>query len=166
MINFRVCDVCGIEYLAKRPSSRYCSDRCRQRAKRAGMAGTPGAARLPSSTDTPLIRAVTAELESAGEVDSWLGRAALMLALRLGDPACPSSAVARLSKELQATMAAALKDVVIVDRLMSCGQGVIRNSVAGRIDQPSISLRITRSPRFGWPRGFRWIGHRLTDGGH
>jgi hypothetical protein len=67
--------------------------------------------------DTPLFRAVQAELEAAGRVDLWLGRAALMLALRLGDPACPSSAVARLSKELQATMAAALKDVVIVDPL-------------------------------------------------
>ena len=113
MITIRVCDVCGIEYVAKRPSSRYCGATCRQRAKRAGMAGTLGAAKLPPPADTPLFRAVTAELEAAGKADSWLGRAALMLALRLGDPACPSASVASLSKALRMTMAIAMEDVLV-----------------------------------------------------
>jgi hypothetical protein len=112
VINVRYCVVCGVEYLARRPSSRYCSDRCRQRAKRGGTA-RPGAAKLPPPVDTPLLAAVRRELEAAGRADSWLGRAALMLAWRLGDPACPSAAIAPLPKELRFTMAVALKDVIV-----------------------------------------------------
>jgi hypothetical protein len=33
--------MCATEFEAKRPSARYCSDRCRQRAKRAGAAVSP-----------------------------------------------------------------------------------------------------------------------------
>jgi hypothetical protein len=70
---------------------------------------------VPVSLDgpSPLTLVVTAQLEAADLVDSWLGRAALMLALRLGDPACPSAAIAPLSKELRATMAVALKDAIV-----------------------------------------------------
>lgn len=32
----RRCVMCATEFEAKRPSARYCTDRCRQRAKRAG----------------------------------------------------------------------------------------------------------------------------------
>jgi hypothetical protein len=112
VITVRVCDVCGVEHVARRPNSRYCGATCRQRARRAGMARA-GVVRLPPPTDTPLLAAVQAELEAAGQADSWLGRAALMLALRLGDPACPTAAVAPLSKELTATMRVALKDVLV-----------------------------------------------------
>jgi hypothetical protein len=69
VINIRACDVCLVEYVAKRPSSRYCSDRCRQRAKRGGMART-GAVKLPPPVDTPLLAAVRRELETAGRADS------------------------------------------------------------------------------------------------
>jgi len=43
----RRCVMCATEFDAKRPSARYCSDRCRQRFKRAGAAvppATPAAA--------------------------------------------------------------------------------------------------------------------------
>lgn len=39
----RHCDVCRVEYEAKLPTSRYCSDRCRQRRHRGGPASVIGA---------------------------------------------------------------------------------------------------------------------------
>jgi hypothetical protein len=95
----------------KRPNSRYCGGACRQRAKRAGLAGRSGVVREPPPTDSPLIRVVTAELEAAGQADSWCGRAALLMAQRLSDPLCPSSAVVPLSRELQRTMEWVMRDV-------------------------------------------------------
>jgi hypothetical protein len=64
----RQCDVCSAEYLAKRRSSRFCSDRCRKRANRgaATLAGHANVVELARQEPSALLLAITSELELAG----------------------------------------------------------------------------------------------------
>jgi hypothetical protein len=66
------CDVCSAEYLAKRRSSRFCSDRCRKRAQR-GAATLTGHARvveLAREEPSALIVTVSSELQATGRLNS------------------------------------------------------------------------------------------------
>lgn len=58
----RRCVMCMTEFEAKRPSARYCSDRCRQRYKRAG-------ATVPPQETPP---APTSEGKSGAAARAWL----------------------------------------------------------------------------------------------
>jgi len=58
------------------------------------------------------VEAVRAELEAAGRVDTYLGRAALALAVRI-DESTAVMGFAALVKELRATMQAATEGVVV-----------------------------------------------------
>jgi len=58
------------------------------------------------------VEAVRAELEAAGRVDTYLGRAALALAVRI-DYSTAVMGFAALVKELRATMQAATEGVVV-----------------------------------------------------
>jgi hypothetical protein len=83
----RLCDVCGAQYVAKRRTSRYCSPRCRMRARRGSIVPTltklhQGLAEPPAA----LVEAVTVELEAAGRLNSSLGQQAILLAGRIGAP--------------------------------------------------------------------------------
>jgi hypothetical protein len=90
------CVVCAATFDAVRSSAKYCSNRCRMQSRRS-TGGAPASA---------LVRAVTADLESAGAVDSYAGQLALELARRMSIPG--QAGLSSLSRELRVVMAEAL----------------------------------------------------------
>jgi hypothetical protein len=107
----RQCDVCSVEYLAKRRNSRFCSDRCRKRAQRGAATVTSQAnvVEVAPEEPSPLVATVISESEAAGQLNSSLDQQAVLLAGRIGAPFDTGSSVAALSKELRAVMAKALE---------------------------------------------------------
>jgi hypothetical protein len=109
----RHCDVYSAEYVAKRRSSRFSSDRCRKRANRGALPGHAKVLELQMEP-SPLVAAVEAELRDAGRLGSSVGQQALHLAIRMTTSSFDTgSSVAALNKELTVTMQRALKDVII-----------------------------------------------------
>lgn len=118
----RICDACGESYLAKRATSRYCSDRCRKRALRARAAEVvaidPGKKRRtrsrkpPPPADEPSVAAATkTDLAAVGRLAGPLGQAAMVLAGRIDAHRDTGSALAAVTKEWRATMSAATAGV-------------------------------------------------------
>jgi hypothetical protein len=112
----RNCDVCGLSYDAKRPSSRYCSSKCRERNHR-----KPADDKRPRSLDdlgemraSDLISTTQAALEAADRIDTFLGQQALLLARKIGAPMDTGSSTAALSREYRAVMTDALKGASVV----------------------------------------------------
>jgi hypothetical protein len=115
----RNCDrqACRTSYEAKRSTSKFCSDDCRVR-----NASESKVVDLPASADAPpeasVAAAVRAELDTAGRVDTTLGQAALRLAARIDGGGDTGAGMASLSRELRATMDAALRNAAkSADRL-------------------------------------------------
>lgn len=102
----RNCDVCGVSYEAKRPSSKFCTATCRQRHNR----GVKPLVKASDGPDGLTVASVRAELEACGRLDGFLGAAALQLAERI-DQATAVMGFAALVKELRATMAQATDGV-------------------------------------------------------
>ncbi len=63
----RRCVMCATEFEAKRPQARYCGDRCRQRARRAGVS---------SATSEP-APAATGDGKSGSAARAWLNDKAI-----------------------------------------------------------------------------------------
>lgn len=107
-----VCEGCGDAMPeAVNPNRRWCSDRCRKRASRAGIASARTSPRPPATPLRPvsgLLDAVTAELEAAKRLHTVGGQLALELARRITDAPPMNTGVAALSKQLTVTMAQAL----------------------------------------------------------
>jgi len=113
----RKCDVCRMPYTAKRPSSRYCTERCRKRAQRMPKAA---AAQLAQVADIQLgdvlgvgslTVATLKELTAAGRVDTSMGQAALLMARRLDSRGMDTgSAIAALVREHRSTLEDAIKN--------------------------------------------------------
>ena len=99
----RPCDSCGKPFEGQRSTARYCSGACRKRAQR-GAKVTP----IGSKPATGLVAVATRELEEAGRLETTLGQAALALAVRIAAGNDTGSAVASLTRELRATLDAAL----------------------------------------------------------
>jgi len=99
MTEVRSCEFCGVDYEARRQSARFCSDRCRQRLRRA-----PVAAGAAPTTPGEVVDATRRELVAAGMLDTTLGRLALILAARMESPAETDSSVASVSREFRAVM--------------------------------------------------------------
>lgn len=113
----RTCDACASRYQPARVTSRYCSDRCRKRAQRAGLAQPRGPVEdvRPSPPRPAALQlgeneaAHLEELRAADRLDTRLGRQTLWLARRLDNALMDGgSAAAALSRELRATAAEAL----------------------------------------------------------
>lgn len=109
----RNCDVCGVEYEAKRPNSRYHSDKCRKRAQRGGATVVVDLTTAPAVAERPagaVEAAAHRELEQAGRLDTALGRTCLTLARRLDNPGVDTgSAVASVAARFDDLMAKATK---------------------------------------------------------
>lgn len=103
----RPCDSCRTSYDAKRPSSRFCSERCRKRAQRGHVApliATPVADEAPAG-----LRAATlADLSLVGREETSIGVAALALAGRIDSGQDTGSGLASLARQWQALMVQAL----------------------------------------------------------
>lgn len=107
----RTCAMCGRGLEGKRPSAKFCSDRCRVRSYRHPEAiGRAQPSRAAEEGDGPLRAAARAELAAGGRLNSSTGQAALALASRIdsGERETGSS-MAALVKEYRTTLAAALK---------------------------------------------------------
>jgi hypothetical protein len=107
----KVCVIDGTQFEAKRPSAKYCSERCRKRAQRQPAAVIALPARI-GTAEGDLTSATRRTLEAAGRDESELGAAALLAAKRLDSAAITDTAagVAALMKEYRATLADAMKD--------------------------------------------------------
>ena len=121
----RICDHCGVIYVAIRPQRRYCSDRCRARANQ-GLgppAGSPRDLQVASVTPLPTperdepdpakggptTRATLARLERAEVVDTPEGASCLALAARIDSSATPAAALASLVGRLETSLASAVR---------------------------------------------------------
>jgi hypothetical protein len=102
------CTICSAEFDTKRKATKYCSDRCRQRAHR--QPKPEPAAQMPADPDSELWTATLGELTEAGQVASASGQAALLLARRLDSQLTETgSSVAAMVREHRAALADALK---------------------------------------------------------
>lgn len=116
----RNCNVCRQPYNAQRPTSKYCSARCRMRnhdnpglypqvsAADPPVSG-PTRQSAPKSGSNSLLKATLAELEAAGAADSLLGQQALTIAEEMSGQGMGASGMAALSKELSRVMVEALR---------------------------------------------------------
>ncbi|WP_298993229.1 hypothetical protein [uncultured Pseudokineococcus sp.] len=110
----RACDRCGTVYTYKRSTSRYCGSSCRALGPATATVTTlPGTREAPSParTGTATYDAAHAELTAAGRAETLLGVALLALAARIDNSRAETgSSLATLTKQLEATRAAALAD--------------------------------------------------------
>lgn len=108
----RACDSCGATMAAKSPRARFCSDRCRKRFSRSPTSKAPVTGIADVLVERhPLVVVTTQTLEDAGVLDTIAGQQAVSLARRIASPHETGSAVASLSKELQAVVRVALARV-------------------------------------------------------
>lgn len=113
---------CGEEFEAKRATAKYHNDRCRKRAQRAPKVGPPEPpiAAVPDEVggdvipfEGPLTKVTRVQLERVDRVDTPIGVAALVLAMRLDNPlalAETGSSFAALMREYRAAYAEAMRD--------------------------------------------------------
>lgn len=106
----RACDVCGERYQAKRPSSRYCSARCRNRKARQGLPDAEVVRLDVEGAVSSVAAATRAELAAAGRLETSLGQAAMAAAIRL-DASRAVQGYAAMLKEYRDTMREAMADV-------------------------------------------------------
>jgi len=106
----RPCDVCGTPYEAKRPTSKYCSSRCRMRVHRGYKApanvialGTVPAVPAPGEFG-PVESTTLGVLAEAERENTPLGQAALALARRVDVGRDTGAGLAALVKQLESTL--------------------------------------------------------------
>lgn len=108
----RSCDSCAATYDAKRPTSRFCSPKCRTRSARGQVVSiTPAAPIDPSAGVTAATRSALATVDRESTL---LGQSALALAARIDSQSDTGSALASLVKQLQATFEAATVNTATV----------------------------------------------------
>lgn len=112
MLVGRECASCGGSLEAKRSHARFCNATCRKRSWRMSVpAEVPAEAAAPSPEAAAVVEVTRRQLEAAGQVETVLGRQALVLAGRLGSTRETGSAVAAVSRELRAVMAEAMRGI-------------------------------------------------------
>jgi ABC-type transporter Mla subunit MlaD len=119
----RACDACGVGFQARSVKARFCSDKCRSRARyrrevlkvpeSPKAKPAPKRTRKPKAADSPTgtLGAVVAELTEAGRLQTSAGQAAIALASRIDAGAESSAGLAALTRELSARMAEATANV-------------------------------------------------------
>lgn len=111
------CDACGSRFTPRSSRARFCSDKCRSKARyrrevlKQPEAPKPAAKPRRKAKDGGTLTAVTAELTAVGRLDSSAGQAAVALARRIDEGAESSSGLAALTREMRAAMAEALAHV-------------------------------------------------------
>lgn len=100
----RSCEACGAPYESKRPSSRFCTDRCRKRTARAtGSKSKPAAPAQPADVEMQPDSAIAEQVarELGDQVDTAAGQMAIALARRLDANVDTGSAMAAVARELR-----------------------------------------------------------------
>ena len=109
---------CGKTFAARSNRARYCSDRCRKRAQRAGGVGE--VVELPAkvgqvagsalASPGPVEAATVEALMAADRLETPHGAMALSLARRMDEPGLDTgSALAAVSRQLDAILTVALR---------------------------------------------------------
>jgi hypothetical protein len=117
----RQCDYCGETYRAIRPTSRFCSSRCRSRND-----GAPPSATLsrgdatdanpavddaaPDANGGGVVEAAERELAALGTLDTAVGNAALVFARVMADPGESASGRAAAGRQFAAFMGMARRE--------------------------------------------------------
>lgn len=106
----RDCAQCGEPFEAKRATALYCSGKCRKRAQRSRGPATEASSAPAPASDGDVAGAVREKLAAAKVEATPLGRSALVLARRIDTFGAiePGAALASLTRELRATLEAAL----------------------------------------------------------
>lgn len=124
VIGMRECEACGREFESSSKRARFCRDaeckRVRARERKRKQLGI--VLPLPDSPSdqvpgASLLAATRKALEGAGQLESYAGQAALVLAEQLASDSRvdTGSSLASLAKEFRAAMADALKDAARAD---------------------------------------------------
>jgi hypothetical protein len=92
----RSCEICGESFAAVREHAKFCSSKCRSRARRGAV---PIAVSAVASGEPDLVDVVLAEIDRLNARNTAEGRAALRMAVQLETPQ-PGASAAALSKEL------------------------------------------------------------------
>jgi hypothetical protein len=102
----RTCEACGVDYQAKHPTSKTCSERCKKRRQR-GARQPANVTELPRKTGR--VEATTVEtLTEADRLDTPLGQATLELARRLDNSDRETGqGLSSLAKQFQSMLEAA-----------------------------------------------------------
>jgi hypothetical protein len=108
------CDACGLPIASTNPRARYCSTNCRVKASQRRAKGVPELRPAAQVVDARpaaggLRASVLADLEAAGRDGSPLGLAALALAERIDARADTAAGLAAAVKQMQSTLAEALR---------------------------------------------------------
>ena len=93
------CAVCSTRFEAATARGRYCSDRCRQKAKRGR-----DAARHASDRESGLVAKVRRDLRAAGKLDTVRGELAIVVAEQIAKP--DATGVQGLAKQLDMLLTA------------------------------------------------------------
>ncbi len=103
------CQVCGVDFVARRASAKYCSERCRTRMRRSTPADAPKrapAGAAPEVRDPMVSVAVRAEVAA---LPALVGSCTLAVSVvrlaELFETTTDASLAASLSRELRATLA-------------------------------------------------------------
>ncbi|GAA1790391.1 hypothetical protein GCM10009795_040100 [Nocardioides hankookensis] len=97
----KACEQDGELFEAKRSTAKYCSDRCRQQARRRAK---PEAAEAVEPRLPRIVELTGQELTALGKLDTVLGAQAMTLAMRMTSMRDTGSAIAALSRELDRVM--------------------------------------------------------------
>jgi len=111
----RPCDQCSEGYEAVRSTSRFCSDRCRNRYRKHPATAAVVSLEVVACPPDGVAAVFEAELTDAGRLDTPRGQMVMVLARRLDNPARETGpALASLAKQLEASLSAALKGARVV----------------------------------------------------
>ena len=104
----RTCAACGKPLTTTNARAKNCSDTCRARVSKGNVVPIPQR-KAPDPTAVLLVDATRDMLAEYGRESHPLGLAALEVARSLADVNTPASAKAALAKQLEASIAAAIK---------------------------------------------------------
>ena len=100
------CTSCGESFEAKRPSAKYCSERCKKRAQRGQRV-----VNLPGAPPAPVVgrveAAAAARLAEVEREDTPVGQAVLALARRIDQGYDTGAGLASLVKQFEASLKSA-----------------------------------------------------------
>ena len=111
----RTCQHCGTSFESKSSRAKFCGPKCRRKAFDGRQSGAVVAeiAAMPDSGVPPMVDTVRAALLAGGQESSVAGVNALHLAVRIDAQSENGSAMAAMSRQLQALVAEALKDATV-----------------------------------------------------
>lgn len=108
----RTCAGCSSSFEG-RSDAKWCSEKCRKKAARGRVITLGGNPASPDAFTGRVHAQAVKDLTEAGRLDTVLGQACLVLAARIDQNADTGTALAGAIKQLEASMASALKGAAV-----------------------------------------------------